>query len=276
MRRTSCSRCLTSVTLSAALATGCPASFAQTLPAADPGSTSPAAIQTPSASATPSQIQPTPEQLGDSMLAQKRYQAAIGAYKNVVSPSADTWNKLGIAYQMMFNLDDAERCYERSLKLNPRNARVLNNLASVYDAQKELSSAERYYRKALRLEPKAPMILRNLGTNQMAQHKYKKGWDLYKAALALDPEIFGESGSPRVDNPASVEERGAMKYYMAKGCVRAGQNDRAIVYLRMALNEGYTNPKKIQADSEFAVLHGTPAFEQLLAAQSEPKAAGKL
>jgi tetratricopeptide (TPR) repeat protein len=210
------------------------------------------------------------------MLAQKRYQAAIGAYKNVVSPSADTWNKLGIAYQMMFNLDDAERCYERSLKLNPRNARVLNNLASVYDAQKELSSAERYYRKALRLEPKAPMILRNLGTNQMAQHKYKKGWDLYKAALALDPEIFGESGSPRVDNPASVEERGAMNYYMAKGCVRAGQNDRAIVYLRMALNEGYTNPKKIQADSEFAVLHGTPAFEQLLAAQSEPKAAGKL
>jgi len=276
MRNPSCHRCITSVTLCAALATGCPVPFAQTLPSPDPGSTSPAAIQAPTPSVAPLQIQPTPEQLGDSMLAQKRYQAAIGAYKNVVSPSADTWNKLGIAYQMMFNLDDAERCYERSLKLNPRNARVLNNLASVYDAQKELSSAERYYRKALRLEPKAPMILRNLGTNQMAQHKYKKGWDLYKAALALDPEIFGESGSPRVDNPASVEERGAMNYYMAKGCVRAGQNDRAIVYLRMALNEGYTNPKKIQADSEFAVLHGTPAFEQLLAAQSEPKAAGKL
>jgi hypothetical protein len=35
----------------------------------------------------------------------------------------------------------------------------------------------------------------------------------------------------------------------------------------MALNEGYTNPKKIEADGEFASLRGIPAFEQLLAAQ---------
>jgi hypothetical protein len=55
---------------------------------------------------------------------------------------------------------------------------------------------------------------------------------------------------------------------MAKGCVRAGMNDRAIDYLRMALNEGFTSPKKIIADAEFAGLRGMPAFEQLLAAQS--------
>jgi hypothetical protein len=55
---------------------------------------------------------------------------------------------------------------------------------------------------------------------------------------------------------------------MAKGCVRAGMNDRAIEYLRMALNEGFTSPKKIVADSEFAALRGIPAFDQLLAAQS--------
>ena len=61
-----------------------------------------------------------------------------------------------------------------------------------------------------------------------------------------------------------------MNYYMARGCVRAGQNDCAIQYLRMALNEGFTNPKKIEADSEFAVLRGVPAFEQLLAAQGTP------
>lgn len=278
MRRPSCPRCFTAVCLCAALVTGCPASFAQTpAPLPDQVTPSPAAIQAPASSAiTPAAIQPTPEQLGDSMLAQRRYQAAIEAYKNVANPSADDWNKMGISYQMMYNLDDALRCYERSLKLNPRNSRVLNNLASVYDAQKDLSAAERYYRKALRLEPRAPMILRNLGTNLLAQHKYKKGWELYQAALAIDPNVFGDSASPHVDNPASVQERGAMNYFMAKGCVRAGQNDRAIEYLRMALNEGYTNPKKIQADNEFAVLRGTPAFEQLLASQNTPKAAGKL
>ena len=43
-----------------------------------------------------------------------------------------------------------------------------------------------------------------------------------------------------------------MNYYMAKGCVRAGMTERAIEYLRMALNEGFTSPKKLTADNEFA------------------------
>jgi hypothetical protein len=47
-------------------------------------------------------------------------------------------------------------------------------------------------------------------------------------------------------------------------------NDRAIEYLRVALNEGFTNPKKIVADSEFANLRGIPAFDQLLASQKAP------
>jgi hypothetical protein len=58
-----------------------------------------------------------------------------------------------------------------------------------------------------------------------------------------------------------------MNYYMATGCVRAGKNERAIEYLRMALDEGFTNPKKIAADQEFAGLRGIPAFDQLLTEQ---------
>jgi hypothetical protein len=45
-------------------------------------------------------------------------------------------------------------------------------------------------------------------------------------------------------------------------------NDRALEYLRMALNEGFTNPRKIVADSEFVSLRGVPAFQQLLTEQS--------
>jgi tetratricopeptide (TPR) repeat protein len=266
--------CSTLVAASPALAQTPAPPPAQTLASAPSQTTTLAPSPAPIAAAP--QFQPTPEQLGDSLLAQKRYQAAIEAFKKVSPESADVWNKMGISYQMMFNVDEAERCYERSLKLNPKNARVLNNLASVYDAHKELSNAERLYHKALRYEPKSAMILRNLGTNLLAQHKYKKGWEDYQAALAIDPDVFGDNVGPRIDNPASIQERGAMNYYMARGCVRAGQNDRAIEYLRMALNEGYTNPKKIQADSEFAILHGNPAFELLLASQSAPKQAGKL
>jgi len=58
-----------------------------------------------------------------------------------------------------------------------------------------------------------------------------------------------------------------MNFYMAKSCVKAGMTDRAVNYLRMALNEGFTTPKKILADAELASLKTVPAFQQLLASQ---------
>jgi len=212
-------------------------------------------------------FQPTAEDIGDSMIAHQRYQAAIEAYKKAPRNSADVWNKMGIAYQMMFNLEDAARCYQMSLKLNPRNAHVLNNLGTVFDSQKDYGAAERLYRKALKYDPKSALIHKNLGTTLLTERKYRKGWELYQAALALDPNIFESNANPKVENPASAQERGALNYYMARGCARVGQNECAIEYLRMALNEGFTSPEKIVADHDFAILRGMPAFEQLLAAQ---------
>ena len=234
-----------------------------------PPQTAPASPLTQAQNAPP-QFQPTPEDIGDSMIAHQRYQAAIEAYKKVPSESAKVLNEMGIAYQMMFNLTDATRSYQESLRLDPNNVDVMNNLGTVYDSLKAFGAAEHMYSKALKLQPKSALIEKNLGTNLLAQHHYKKGWAAYQAALAIDPQIFQGSVSLKVDNPASVQDRGAMNYYMAKGCVRAHQNDQAIEYLRMALNEGFTNPKKIEADSEFAGLRGVPAFEQLLAAQGTP------
>ena len=264
MRRMDERRWLPALAVLAALVTASPAAFAQTATQA------PAAPPQSQQTVTAPQVPPTPEEVGDALMAHQRYQAAIESYKKAPRDSAVALNKMGIAYQMMFNLEDASRCYQTSLKLDPKSARVLNNLGTIYDALKQDGKAERMYRKALRYEPGSALVLKNLGTNLLAQHKYKKGWEVYKAALAIDPHIFDNSSSPRVENPASLEERGAMNYYMAKGCVRAGLNDRAIEYLRMALNEGFTNPRKIIADSEFAGLRGVPAFEQLLAAQSAP------
>lgn len=176
---------------------------------------------------------------------------------------------MGIAYQMMFNVKDATRCYKESLKLNPRNASVLNNLGTVYDSSKNYSAAEKIYRKALKIDPKSAVILKNLGTNLLVQHKYAKGWAAYQEAAAIDPNIFENNSSPKVENPSSVAERGAMNYYMARGCVRTGQPGCAIEYLRMALNEGFTTPRKIAEDEAFTSLRDTPAFKQLLAEQKQ-------
>jgi len=165
---------------------------------------------------------------------------------------------------MMFDLEDAMRCYQASLRLDPKNVSVLNNLGTVYDSQKDFGKAVKMYRKALKIQPKSALILKNLGTDLLAQHKYEKGWEVYKSALDADPQIFDRQNGPRVENPASVQDRGAMNYYMAKGCVRAGRNEQAIEYLRSALSEGFTSPQKVALDREFAVLHGLPAFDRLI------------
>jgi tetratricopeptide (TPR) repeat protein len=248
----------------AALAARSSSTLAQTAPQA-PVASPP--LAPPVAAPLP---QPTPEELGDTLMRQQRYQAAIEAFKKTPLDSAAVWNKMGIAYQMMFNVDEASRCYQASLKIDPSDANVLNNLGTIYDSLKQYGAAERIYRRALKLDSHAAVAEKNLGTNLLAQRKYKQGWEAYKAALAIDPEIFEQNSGPRFDNPASAQERGAMNYYMAKGCIRAGRNDQAIEFLRMALNEGFINAKKIAADSEFASLRGTPAFEQLLAAQHNP------
>ncbi len=220
------------------------------------------------AATAPARPAPTAEQIGDSLIARQRYQAAIAAYAKSTEMTADVWNKMGIAYQMMFNAKDAMRCYKQSLVLDPSSPEVLNNLGTVYASLKQYGQAERLYRKALKLNPHSALVFKNLGTNLLAEHKYTKGWEAYQQALAIDPQIFSNHDTPSVDDPSSVQERGAMNYYMAAGCARSGHTECALQYLRMALDEGFTTRKKVANDVEFASLHSDPAFKQLI---EEPK-----
>jgi tetratricopeptide (TPR) repeat protein len=182
--------------------------------------------------------------------------------------TAELWNKMGMADEFMANAEQAIRCYKESLRLNPNDPRVLNNLATLKEVLKDYGTADRLYRKALKLDPTFAMYYKNLGTNLIAQKKYLEGWEAYKQALALDPGIFAEDDYMTVGTPAAVHDCGAMYYYMALACVRAGQNSRALGYLRKAMNEGFVAPERIASDREFAALSGDPGFKKLLAEET--------
>jgi len=237
------------------------AAFSQGVPAQN-------ANQAPAAAApasAPRQL--TAEDVGDSLMAHQRYQAAIAAYAKSPQMTATLWNKTGIAYQMMFSTKDATRCYRESLKLDPRNAQVMNNLGTVFASLKEYGQADKMYHRALKVDPHSAITFKNLGTNLLAERKYSKGWEMYQQALAIDPQIFSDHVGPTIENPSDVQERGAMNYYMALGCARAGYTDCALQYLRLALDEGFTDRKKVAASSEFASLRSNQAFQQLIAEQ---------
>lgn len=242
------------------------------LPAQERASVSPPVPQPPHltqvASAGPLAASLSPEQLGDLKMVRKHYQAAIEDFSQISPKSATTWNKIGIAYQQMFVTEEAKKSYEKALKLEPSNADVMNNLASVYYSLKQYGAAERLYRKALKINPKSALIYKNLGTDLLAADKFKKGWECYQQALAIDPDIFERVNQLRIGEPTPAQKRGAMNYYLAKSYARVGMPDLAVSYLRMAIDEGFTDRKKVMADKEFASLHGFTPFEMMMAEQS--------
>lgn len=215
-------------------------------------------------------VQPA-ERAGDLMMIQRRYQAAIEAYRRIPEPSAAVWNRLGIAYQMLYNFKQASRCYQESLRLKPDDPKVLNNMGTVFDAQERYADAERMYRKSILADPQTALVYKNLGAVLLAQRNFKEGAKAYQTALSLDPHIFQEGNRLSVRNPRTTRDRGAMSYFAAISCARAGLNSCAIDNLRLAFNEGFANPRSVESGDDFTALRNLPEFRQLLAEQQQPR-----
>lgn len=208
----------------------------------------------------------TPERRGDIYMARKMYREAIEAYKEAPQNSAVIWNKLGIAHHQMMQLDVAKKYYERSVRLNPKYAEAVNNLGTIYYAKKSYRRAISQYKKALKLTPNSATLYSNLGTAHFARKKYEDAAQAYRQALALDPDVFEHRSSYGVLlQESNVEERAKFHYYLAKTYAQAGMNDRALLYIRKALEEGFKERKKFLEEPEFAALLELPEFKELMA-----------
>lgn len=219
----------------------------------------------------------TPERRADIYMARKMYREAIDTYQGALQPcqkpaAADKaqcavlWNKLGIAYHQLMQLNTAKRYYERALKFNPKYAEAVNNIGTVHYAQKSYRRAVGQYRKALKLAPKSGSVYSNLGTAYFARKQYEEAAKAYQQALALDPEVFEHRSTYGVMlQERNVEERAKYHYYLAKVYAQAGANDRALQYIRRALEEGFKEKKKFLEEPEFEALRELPEFKELMA-----------
>jgi len=224
----------------------------------------------PSASTT-NTAPPTPkpelssEMRGDIFMARKMFREAVEMYQNMPADSPITWNKVGIGFHQMGQLSSARKNYERSVKLNPKYAEAINNLGTVAYAQKNYRRAANYYKKALLFTPESASIHSNLGTAHFARKKYEDAMTEYQRAIALDPNVFEHRGSQgTVLQERSVEERAKFHFHLAKLYARSGQPDRAIQYLRKALEEGLKDRDKLASDDAFELLRDNPEFQTLL------------
>jgi tetratricopeptide (TPR) repeat protein len=209
----------------------------------------------------------TPEVRGDIFMARKMYREAIEVYKSLPE-TAVMVNKTGIAYHQMLELDTAMKYYKRAVKLDKHYAEALNNLGTVYYAKRSYRRAIGQYKKALRQAPLSASIWSNLGTAEFARKKYKEAMVAYEKALSLDPEVFEHRSTAGVLlQERTVEERAKFHYYQAKLYAKAGMNDRALLYLRKALEEGFKDRDKIKDEPEFSVIKDLPEFQEIITTQ---------
>lgn len=213
----------------------------------------------------------TPETRGDIYMARKMYRDAIDSYREGPANSPVLANKIGIAFHQLLQLDLAKKNYQRAIKLEPTYSEAINNLGTIYYAQKNYKHAIACYHRALKYSAPAAAIESNLGAAYFARKDYKKAIEYYQEALRLDPDIFEHRSTfGTLMQDQNVGERAIFHLYLAKMYAKSGANDRAIMYLRKALEEGIKDREKIPEMPEFASLKTDPAFQQLLALNPKP------
>lgn len=223
-------------------------------------------IPPPSKPETPAPL--TPEQRGDVYMARKMYREAVESYREGPRDSAVIWNKIGIAYHQLMDLNSAKKHYEKSVKINPKYAEAINNLGAVHYSLKNYRKAIGYYKKALRLTPFSASIHSNLGTAYFARKKYKEAFESYQKALSLDPEVFEHRSSFGILlQQRTVEERAKFHFYLAKTYANAGQTEYALLHIRKALEEGFKERNRFLEEPEFASVRDLPEFKDLMALQ---------
>jgi tetratricopeptide (TPR) repeat protein len=217
------------------------------------------------------------ERAGDKLRELKLYLDAVDYYRAAMAKTpkgkgtAILHNKCGIAYLQLSRLKESKKEFERALKMDRQYADAYNNLGVVLYVQKKFKSAIRQYSKALALRETSPSFHNNIGTAYFARKEYQKATLHYLRALELDPDVFERQATGGVQaHLSSPEDRARYAYVLARMFAERGYNDRALRYLRRAMEDGYQKIDDVYKDAQFAKLREDPRFAELMAARPAP------
>jgi tetratricopeptide (TPR) repeat protein len=212
----------------------------------------------------------SPEMRGDIFMARKMYREAIDMYRKAPE-AAGLDNKIGISFHQMLQFNLAKQWYNRALTVDPKFGEAINNLGTVFYAEKSYKKAITYYKRALKASGPKASVYANMGAAYFARRDYKRASQFYEQALALDPDVLERRDSfGTIMQERTVTDLALFHLYLAKTYAKAGKNDRALVYLRKALEEGLKDRKKLPDVPEFSVLKTDPGFQLLLAQNPKP------
>ncbi|HTB94788.1 MAG TPA: tetratricopeptide repeat protein [Candidatus Sulfotelmatobacter sp.] len=210
------------------------------------------------------------EEMARLHMARKEYKEAEDIfYRLAVSNPKNPlyWNELGIAHHNQAQLELAIRCYQKAAKVDPHYADAQNNIGTVLYERKKFPKAIRAYKRAITLRGDFAPFYLNLGYAYFKQKDFENSIASFRKALQLDPASLDPArsriGTVIQDRSVSVD-RGRFYFLLAKSFAQGGDIERAILYLRKAKDEGYSEFNSVQKDPTFALVLKDPAAEDLL------------
>jgi len=243
-------------------------------PAQPPDQQPSTAIITP----RPAPVEPTPaemrsmtavqlEEMGDQFRQAKDYFSAVDCYRAAVKKdaSAEYYNRIAISELLMRRPVEAGKAARKAVRKDKHMADAWNNLAVSYYLRKQLEDAIRTYERAISLNPNSASFHNNLAAAYMDSKQFDLGFAEYRKALALDPsflERVSQNGvSARMSSP---EDRAQFSFVMARLFAANGDLDRALHFLRAAMEDGYPKIDDVYQDKEFAQLIKDERFLALM------------
>lgn len=229
-------------------------------------------IERPSADATPAEL----EERGDQLRGEKAYLDALDYYQAALkklskgTAMAMVLNKIGITQFQMQRFDDSKKSYEKSIKNDKTYANAYNNLGVIYYRNRKYGRAIKFYRKAIELDQDNASFHNNVAAAYFADKKLEKAIPEYQRALELDPDIFERRSTSGIVAQIAPQDQAHYYYILAKMYAQVGKFDRALLYLRRAIEEGYKDVNNALQDVEFAQLRKDPRFNDLMTLQRPP------
>jgi tetratricopeptide (TPR) repeat protein len=232
--------------------------------------------RTPAASTAP--VVPTPaemrdmaasqlEAVGDQLREARDYRSAVACYREAVRKvaSAVYYNKIAISELMLQHPAEAEKAAKKAVHKNRFMAEAWNNLGVSYYVLKQYNSAIRGYQRAISINPHSASFHSNLAAAFVDSQQFERGMAEYRKAFEIDP-LFFEHRSPNgvSGHLLSPEDRAQFAFIMARLFAGKGDMDRALHFLRAAIEDGYPKIDEVYRDKEFASVRKDERFRTLM------------
>lgn len=204
---------------------------------------------------------------GDRLRGVQDYLSALDCYRFAIRkhPLAAYYNKVAITEIMLQHLPQAEKAAKKAIHKDKHMAEAWNNLGVTYYVRERLDNSIAAYERAISLQPNVASFHSNLAAAYMDSKQIARGAAEYHKAFELDPTFFERAAENGVSaRMASPQDRAQFAFVMARIFAGSGDLDRALHFLRSAMEEGYPRIDEVYHDKEFARALNDQRFVALL------------